>query len=87
MSQLPRNSRPLVLIPSIWLPLVACRDGESVSYSLLILKPCLTDMEDAHTHLLSLPDDPQSAFFAVYDGHGGPKVGSSSFCYISQLYL
>lgn len=31
-------------------------------------------MEDAHTHLLSLPDDPQSAFFAVYDGHGGPKV-------------
>ncbi|KAE9419811.1 hypothetical protein Angca_004207 [Angiostrongylus cantonensis] len=32
------------------------------------------NMEDAHTHLLSLPDDPRCAFFAVYDGHGGPKA-------------
>ncbi|KAI1698604.1 protein phosphatase 2C domain-containing protein [Ditylenchus destructor] len=32
------------------------------------------NMEDAHTHLLSLPDDPNAAFFAVYDGHGGAKV-------------
>jgi len=30
-------------------------------------------MEDAHTHLLSLPDDKNCAFFAVYDGHGGLK--------------
>lgn len=29
------------------------------------------NMEDAHTTLLSLPDDPGTAFFAVYDGHGG----------------
>lgn len=29
------------------------------------------NMEDSHTHLLSLPDDPGTAFFAVYDGHGG----------------
>jgi len=28
-------------------------------------------MEDAHTHILSLPDDPSAAFFGVYDGHGG----------------
>lgn len=28
-------------------------------------------MEDCHVHILSLPDDPGSAFFAVYDGHGG----------------
>lgn len=34
----------------------------------------ILDMEDAHTHLLSLPDDPRCAFFAVYDGHGGPKA-------------
>lgn len=27
-------------------------------------------MEDAHTHLLALPDDRTAAFFAVYDGHG-----------------
>lgn len=32
------------------------------------------DMEDAHTHLLSLPNDSDAAFFAVYDGHGGAKV-------------
>ena len=31
-------------------------------------------MEDAHTNLLSLNNDKNSAFFAVYDGHGGPKV-------------
>jgi protein phosphatase 2C family protein 2/3 len=29
------------------------------------------NMEDAHSHILSLPDDPGTAFLAVYDGHGG----------------
>ena len=28
-------------------------------------------MEDAHTALPSLPGDPHTAFFAVFDGHGG----------------
>ncbi|XP_023173250.1 probable protein phosphatase 2C T23F11.1 isoform X3 [Drosophila hydei] len=32
------------------------------------------EMEDAHTHILSLPDDPAAAFFGVYDGHGGAAV-------------
>ena len=32
------------------------------------------NMEDSHTHILSLPDDPGTAFFAVFDGHGGAKV-------------
>lgn len=32
------------------------------------------NMEDAHTHLLSLSEDRDAAFFAVYDGHGGAKV-------------
>ena len=31
-------------------------------------------MEDAHTHILSIPDDPKAAFFGVYDGHGGTVV-------------
>ncbi|XP_043267407.1 probable protein phosphatase 2C T23F11.1 [Venturia canescens] len=31
-------------------------------------------MEDCHVHILSLPDDPGSAFFAVYDGHGGAAM-------------
>ena len=33
-------------------------------------------MEDAHTILLSMPDDPNAAFFAVFDGHGGAKVAN-----------
>lgn len=32
------------------------------------------NMEDAHTHLLSLSEDKDASFFAVYDGHGGAKV-------------
>ena len=32
------------------------------------------DMEDAHTQLLSLDNDKNAAFFAVYDGHGGSRV-------------
>ncbi|KAL1509965.1 hypothetical protein ABEB36_004629 [Hypothenemus hampei] len=32
------------------------------------------NMEDSHTHILSLPDDPSTAFFGVYDGHGGAKI-------------
>lgn len=28
-------------------------------------------MEDSHTHILSMTEDPKTAFFAVYDGHGG----------------
>ena len=31
-------------------------------------------MEDCHVHILSLPDDPGTAFFAVYDGHGGENM-------------
>jgi len=29
-----------------------------------------TYMEDTHTHILSLLDDPGTSYFAVYDGHG-----------------
>lgn len=31
-------------------------------------------LQDAHTHILSLPEDTDAAFFAVYDGHGGPAI-------------
>jgi len=33
-------------------------------------------MEDAHTHILTLSEDKDAAFFAVYDGHGGSKIAS-----------
>ncbi|KAI8761701.1 protein phosphatase 2C T23F11.1 isoform X1 [Biomphalaria glabrata] len=32
------------------------------------------NMEDAHSHLLSLPGDKEACFFGVFDGHGGVKV-------------
>lgn len=31
-------------------------------------------MEDAHAHFLSLKQDKDASFFAVYDGHGGSRV-------------
>lgn len=34
-------------------------------------------MEDAHVHILSLgPEDPEAAYFGVFDGHGGAKVAA-----------
>eukprot|EP00093_Oithona_nana_P011246 11246.XXX_277455_276008_1 [CDS] Oithona nana genome sequencing. len=33
-------------------------------------------MEDAHTHILNLSEDKDSAFFGVYDGHGGAKIAA-----------
>lgn len=33
-----------------------------------------TSMEDSHTHILSLPDDPSVSWFSVFDGHGGSIV-------------
>jgi len=32
------------------------------------------NMEDAHSHFLSLKEDKDASFFAVYDGHGGSRV-------------
>jgi protein phosphatase 2C family protein 2/3 len=34
--------------------------------------------EDRFTLIKSIPEDPSSAFFAIYDGHGGDKA--SSYC-------
>lgn len=49
------------------------------------------NMEDSHTHILSLPDDPGTAFFGVYDGHGGeisePYLSFSFMVYDSILSI
>ncbi|XP_019877597.1 probable protein phosphatase 2C T23F11.1 isoform X2 [Aethina tumida] len=34
------------------------------------------NMEDSHTIILSLPDDQDAAYFAVYDGHGGANIAT-----------
>lgn len=45
------------------------------------------NMEDAHVHLLSCPEDEGCAFFAVYDGHGGAKVAHHSSKHLHQRIL
>lgn len=44
-------------------------------------------MEDAHTHLLSLSDDKDAAFFAVYDGHGGAKVAQYAGTHVHKKII
>lgn len=45
------------------------------------------NMEDAHTTILSLPDDPDTAFFAVYDGHGGARIAQHSGKHLHKAVL
>lgn len=45
------------------------------------------NMEDAHTHILSLPDDPGTSFFGVYDGHGGAKVAQYAGNHLHKFIL
>ena len=44
---------------------------ERLGLPLLLFLITITDMEDAHTHLLAMPGDRESSFFGVFDGHGG----------------
>uniref|UniRef100_A0A915P9E0 protein-serine/threonine phosphatase n=1 Tax=Meloidogyne floridensis TaxID=298350 RepID=A0A915P9E0_9BILA len=50
-------------------------------------------MEDAHVHLLELENDPTSAYFSVFDGHGGSHVAKLASRYLhkqiaqSEAYL
>lgn len=45
------------------------------------------NMEDSHTHILSLPDDPGTSFFAVYDGHGGSTVAQYAGKHLHKFIL
>ncbi|CAF1067072.1 unnamed protein product, partial [Brachionus calyciflorus] len=45
------------------------------------------NMEDAHTQLLSLDDDKNSAFFAVFDGHGGSGVAQYAGKHLHNIIL
>lgn len=44
-------------------------------------------MEDAHTQKLSIDDDTNSAFFAVFDGHGGPRVAKYAGMHLHDLII
>ncbi|XP_022912769.1 probable protein phosphatase 2C T23F11.1 [Onthophagus taurus] len=52
----------------------ACCQNTSFRVGSSCMQGWRVNMEDSHSHILSLPDDPGTAFFAVYDGHGGAKV-------------
>ncbi|KAH8379982.1 hypothetical protein KR009_008303 [Drosophila setifemur] len=45
------------------------------------------NMEDSHTHILSLPEDRDAAFFAVYDGHGGATVAQYAGKHLHKFVL
>lgn len=52
----------------------ACCQDSSFRVGSSCMQGWRINMEDSHTHILSLPDDPGTAYFAVYDGHGGATV-------------
>lgn len=45
------------------------------------------NMEDSHTHILALPEDPEAAFFGVYDGHGGSSVAKYAGIHLHKFIL
>ncbi|RXG71562.1 putative protein phosphatase 2C T23F11.1 [Armadillidium vulgare] len=45
------------------------------------------NMEDAHSTILSLPDDPETSFFAVYDGHGGARIAQHAGKNLHKIIL
>ncbi|XP_070154289.1 probable protein phosphatase 2C T23F11.1 [Polyergus mexicanus] len=44
-------------------------------------------MEDSHVHILSLPSDPGTAFFAVYDGHGGATMAQHAGKHLHEYII
>jgi len=54
---------------------VSCMQGWRVS------------MEDAHTALLALPGDPSTAFFGVFDGHGGSAVAQHAARHLHRAVM
>lgn len=62
----------------------SCCGNEMLKVGASCMQGWRINMEDAHTHLLSLPDDHEAAFFAVYDGHGGAKVAKYAGCHVHR---
>ncbi|CRL02198.1 CLUMA_CG015126, isoform A [Clunio marinus] len=46
-----------------------------------------TSMEDSHTHILSLPDDPGTSWFSVFDGHGGSIVAKYASKHLHKFVI
>ncbi|XP_045480306.1 probable protein phosphatase 2C T23F11.1 [Harmonia axyridis] len=52
----------------------ACCENTNFKVGSSCMQGWRVNMEDFHTHILSMPDDPNTAFFGVFDGHGGGKI-------------
>lgn len=52
----------------------ACCENSNFKVGSSCMQGWRVNMEDFHTHILSMPDDPNTAFFGVFDGHGGGKI-------------
>jgi hypothetical protein len=59
--------------------LSAGEDG-ALSYGTCAVQGWRLSMEDAHAARLSLGADTATAFFGVFDGHGGAEARRSSAC-------
>ncbi|XP_044748427.1 probable protein phosphatase 2C T23F11.1 [Coccinella septempunctata] len=52
----------------------ACCENSNFKVGSSCMQRWRVNMEDFHTHILSMPNDPNTAFFGVFDGHGGGKI-------------
>ncbi|CAO3571834.1 unnamed protein product [Mortierella alpina] len=67
----------LIVLLQLWTTNYDILDSLSCLFVCHILPPLIA-MEDAHTTLLEMEDAEGTAFFAVYDGHGGANVARYS---------
>ena len=73
-----RHLRSVQMGQTLSEPVTAKETARCANDDVMVGSSCMqgwrVNMEDAHTHILSLKDDEKSSFFGVYDGHGGYKV-------------
>jgi hypothetical protein len=62
----------------------ACCQNSQLKVGSSCMQGWRINMEDSHTHILSLPDDPGTAFCGVYDGHGGEILQPYLSVYFSK---
>uniref|UniRef100_A0A1B6DLT2 protein-serine/threonine phosphatase n=1 Tax=Clastoptera arizonana TaxID=38151 RepID=A0A1B6DLT2_9HEMI len=67
--------------------LTSCMQSSEFKVGSSCMQGWRINMEDAHTHILSLPDDKGTAFFAVYDGHGSAKIAEQAGKHLHKYIL
>ncbi|EGD72826.1 hypothetical protein PTSG_04555 [Salpingoeca rosetta] len=61
--------------------------SEGAHYGLSSMQGWRIHMEDAHTHVTNIPELPNTAFFAIFDGHGGKTVAQAGSAGIMKAIL